>query len=101
MKSKSIQLSKSGDFTGTVQIFTDITERTQLLQREQAAREQAEANNRMKDEFLAIVSHELRSPLNAILGWARLIRTRVLEESVRNRAIETIERNALLQVQMI
>lgn len=93
-------LSKSG-VTGTVQIFTDITERTELLQREQAAREQAEANSRMKDEFLAIVSHELRSPLNAILGWARLMRTRVLEDSVRDRATETIERNALLQVQMI
>jgi PAS domain S-box-containing protein len=93
-------LSKSG-VTGTVQIFTDITERTELLQREQAAREQAEANSRMKDEFLAIVSHELRSPLNAILGWARLMRTRILEASVRDRAIETIERNALLQVQMI
>ena len=93
-------LSKSG-VTGTVQIFTDITERTELLQREQAAREQAEANSRMKDEFLAIVSHELRSPLNAILGWARLMRTRVLADSVRDRAIETIERNALLQVQMI
>ena len=93
-------LSKSG-VTGTVQVFTDITERTELLQREQAAREQAEANSRMKDEFLAIVSHELRSPLNAILGWARLMRTRILEDSVRDRAIETIERNALLQVQMI
>lgn len=100
--------SKNGDFTGTVQIFTDITERklaearrTELLLREQAAREQAEANSRMKDEFLAIVSHELRSPLNAMLGWARLMRTRVLEDSVRDRAIETIERNALLQVQMI
>ncbi len=101
-------LDVKGDFTGTVQIFTDITDlklaeaaRTELLEREQAAREQAEANSHMKDEFLAIVSHELRSPLNAILGWARLLRTRKLEESVRSRAIETIERNALLQVQMI
>ncbi len=101
-------LSENGDFTGVVQIFTDITvrklaesERAELLQREQAAREQAEANSRMKDEFLAIVSHELRSPLNAMLGWARLLRTRKLEPSVRDRAMETIERNALLQVQMI
>lgn len=101
-------LGENGDFTGVVQIFTDITDRklaesdrAELLQREQAAREQAEANSRMKDEFLAIVSHELRSPLNAMLGWARLLRTRKLEQSVRDRAMETIERNALLQVQMI
>ncbi|MBW4665154.1 MAG: response regulator [Chroococcus sp. CMT-3BRIN-NPC107] len=101
-------LGVKGDFTGTVQILTDITERklaeaarTELLQRERATREQAEANSRMKDEFLAIVSHELRSPLNAILGWSKLLRTRKLDESVRDRAMETIERNALLQVQMI
>jgi PAS domain S-box-containing protein len=101
-------LGENGDVTGTVQIFTNITERklaearrTELWQREQAAREQAEANSRMKDEFLAIVSHELRSPLNAMLGWAKLLRTRKLEDSVRDRAMETIERNALLQVQMI
>ena len=76
-------------------------EREQLLARERAAREEAEAANRIKDEFLAVLSHELRSPLNPILGWTRLLRTRKFDEQARDKALETIERNALLQTQLI
>lgn len=72
-----------------------------LLRRAQAAREEAEAANLSKDEFLAVVSHELRSPLNAILGWARLLRTRELDKPTTERALETIERNTQTQVQLI
>ncbi len=72
-----------------------------LLQREQAARAEAEAANRIKDEFLAVLSHELRTPLNPILGWARLLRTKKYDEATINRALETIERNAKLQTQLI
>lgn len=57
--------------------------------------------NRVKDEFLAVLSHELRSPLNAILGWSKLLRTRKLDPTNFNRALETIERNAKLQTQLI
>jgi len=76
-------------------------ERARLLVREQAARAEAEAANRNKDEFLATLSHELRTPLTAILGWSHLMRTRNLDESESARALDTIERNARSQSQLI
>jgi signal transduction histidine kinase len=60
-----------------------------------------EETNRLKEEFLAIVSHELRTPLNAILGYAQLLRKRKLNESMMAYALETIERNAKLQTQLV
>jgi signal transduction histidine kinase/DNA-binding response OmpR family regulator len=76
-------------------------ERAQLLVREQAARAEAEQANRTKDEFLATLSHELRTPLSAILGWSHLVRSGKLDEPQMSRAIETIERNARSQSQLI
>ncbi len=79
----------------------DITDRKQLLEQEQLARAEAERANRIKDEFLAILSHELRSPLNPILGWAKLLQTRKFDEIKTAEALATIERNAKLQAQLI
>jgi PAS domain S-box-containing protein len=63
-------------------------------------REVAEAN-RIKDEFLATLSHELRTPLNAVVGWAQILRQRKLSAEKTAVGLETIERNARLQTQMI
>jgi len=94
----TLVLSTIVDITERKQIET---ERIELLEREQAARKQAEDANRMKDEFIAIVSHELRTPLTSILGWTRMLRAGKLDESAANKAIETVERNARSQAQLI
>ncbi len=67
----------------------------------QAARAEAEAANRTKDEFLATVSHELRNPLNAMLGWVHLLRSGTLDKETMERALETIERNIQAQARII
>ncbi len=72
-----------------------------VLAREQTIRAAAEAANRTKDEFLATLSHELRSPLGAILTWVTLLRSGRLTETKQTRALEAIERNARLQVKLI
>jgi PAS domain S-box-containing protein len=76
-------------------------EREELLERERASRAEAEQANRLKDEFLATVSHELRTPLTAILGWSHLLRGGGLEGDAASKAVETIERNARSQAQLI
>ncbi|BAZ40453.1 multi-sensor hybrid histidine kinase [Calothrix sp. NIES-4101] len=106
---------ENGNLRGFSKIMQDITERKQaeeekeqLLLREQAARavseaaqSAAETANRSKDEFLAMVSHELRTPMTAIIGWAGMLQTGVLDEAKVTLALEIIERNANLQMQLI
>lgn len=75
--------------------------RAQLYEAERKARAEAEQANRVKDEFLAVLSHELRSPLNPILGWTRILRTQQLQPEKVDQALATVERNAKLQAQLI
>ena len=85
-------------------LIRDIRDRkkteAQLLEQARAAQE-AENANRLKDEFLAVLSHELRSPLNPILGWVRLLQTRKFNETKTAEALATIERNAKLQARLV
>lgn len=73
----------------------------QVHDREKRARDEAVAASRSKDFFLAFVSHELRSPLNAILGWAKILLTRQVDDETRKNALETIEKSARFQTKLI
>jgi len=96
---------EQGEVIGISTIARDMTERKRtaekMLDREQAARRQAEQANRLKDEFLTTVSHELRTPLNAILGWSQILQTHNLDASETNKALDTITRSARAQNRLI
>ncbi len=98
----------AGKTTRLISTSRDITERQEveaererLLKNEQEARRDAEIANRLRDEFLATVSHELRAPLNSILGWGRLLQKGQLDEPTSEKAISTIVRNAESQNRLI
>ena len=75
--------------------------RGHLLLRAERARSEAEAANRIKDEFLATLSHELRTPLTSLLGWSSVLREAKRDEKVLNQGLEAIDRNARVQAQLI
>ncbi|MDX2232268.1 MAG: PAS domain S-box protein [Leptolyngbyaceae cyanobacterium bins.349] len=102
------QRDETGKITKWFGTATDIhatkeleIERMQLLAASEVARAEAEAANRSKDEFVSLVAHELRSPLNAVMGWAKLLQTRSFDAATTQKALETIARNTQAQAQLI
>jgi PAS domain S-box-containing protein len=97
-----------GTIVGASKVARDISAqrileqaRQAFLEREQAARTEAEDLNRSKDQFLATLSHELRTPLNAIYGWARMLEGGGLDPAAMRNATQAILRNSTIQVQLI
>ncbi len=97
-----------GTLLGAIKTFRDITsrkridaERDALLQAERTAREEADAASRLKDEFLATISHELRTPATSILGWIRLLKTGRLDGNQAGKALDAVERGAHTQATLL
>jgi PAS domain S-box-containing protein len=90
-----------GRLRGFSLVVRDITERRHLEDNLRRHAEDLAAANRTKEDFLATLSHELRTPLNAMLGWTRLVRMGKLNPAAMAHALETIERNAHVQEQLI
>ena len=84
-----------------IAIATNVTEREKLLASERAARTEAERSNQLKDEFLATLSHELRNPLNAMLGWASVLRRKNVTPAMLEQGLDAIERNSRTQGHLI
>jgi PAS domain S-box-containing protein len=104
----TVILDAAGQPVGMRGVTIDISEvmrfeaeRNELLERTEMARREAEEANRLKDEFLMTLSHELRTPLNAIWGWARMLRSDVLDEARLRRGLNVIDQNAAVQLRLI
>jgi signal transduction histidine kinase/ActR/RegA family two-component response regulator len=98
----TIAFPPPGDtFSSVLVTLTDITERKRMEAHLRDTAEALQMSNRTKDEFLATLSHELRTPLNAVLGWAHMLRSGSLAPEIAARALESLERNARAQSQLI
>jgi PAS domain S-box-containing protein len=96
-----VRSGRDRELQGFSLVVRDITERKKLEADLRRRAEDLSAANRAKEDFLATLSHELRTPLNAMLGWTRLLRMGKLDGAGMTRALETIERNAHIQEQLI
>ncbi len=93
--------SATGAIAGYIAVLTDVEAERELGDRCARLAREAELANRAKDDFLVTLSHELRTPLTAVLGWVRLLRGGRIDAAAAARGIETIERNAQLQAQLV
>jgi signal transduction histidine kinase len=98
----------AGELLGYLKLTQDVSERKPMerereamLAEAQQAREEAEHASRSKDEFLASISHERRTPLSAILGWAYVLERGVLDAQALRHGLQAISRNARMRVQLI
>jgi PAS domain S-box-containing protein len=94
-------LDSAGVVIGASKIARDISDRVRAAEEREQLLSMAREASRLKDEFLATLSHELRTPLNAILRYVRMIRSGLIDAAKRERAIETIERNATSLSQIV
>jgi PAS domain S-box-containing protein len=92
---------QTGEGNFVISAVTDITERKRAIEAESQARRAAEEANRAKDDFLAMLSHELRNPLSSILGWAVMLRNGKISLEEGGHALEVIERNARVEAQLV
>jgi PAS domain S-box-containing protein len=98
----------AGKVIGTIQTFRDVSlrkaveaEREGLLESERRARAAADAANRLKDEFVTTLSHELRTPATGILGWVRLLKTGRMDDTQHRKALDALERSARAQAVLL
>jgi len=94
-------LLSDGQVIGTITVIEDVTERVAYEEELRGARDEAEASTRAKDQFIAILSHDLRTPLTGMIGWAQVLRKSNLDPARTHRAIDAILNNASFQLQMI
>lgn len=94
-------LTQDGSVAGTITVIEDVSERVVREKELSAAREEAEKSNQAKDRLLATLSHDLRTPLNSILGWIQLIRNRDLKPEVVTGGLKSIENNAMVQLHLL
>jgi len=100
--------NRAGEVIGTIQTFRDVSlrkvseaEREALLESERRARATADEANRLKDEFLTTLSHELRTPATGILGWVRLLKTGRMDDTQNQKALDALERSARAQAVLL